>query len=1135
MLCKPCEVILNFDTPSKSVASPSVPEDCCELMPSIRLPPAAIQILQKLPPDITALCAWGTVKPPPPIYRLETISKDICEVMSTISMDETTSPSDVNTYICSKEIYNELTVIWKSLCIAKREKRLSVDDLKTIRNICNKVHNIANKRFHVCIFPITLGISQSSYMLASISKCIFLTEVTSNSSSLHKHKSDSNPATVSDGAHLSIISCYLAKVGYIFNMNPYFSIGPIQTIKDDVKSESRNLWDEKFYTYLHEIVDFQTFIGKDMCIQYCIDYCNAKAASYVMGRSSHPTLDEKKAYSGALWVVLSSIFKDIKCINPWEPSENNCKAAQLKLKQFIPNLSVFCRHGPATGIDGFSASWYSVWNVRDNSMTSVNPLPVLQDDDNIRSKGSGVHISNLLKSDHNIQFIGIFDFCDGSKRSADDGTCGGTNNGSDDDCILYSRIDDVILNVLDIPRMSNKLHFSLQVKTSGKAQEQQELSERMHIVLSLLRYQILSISKNHFETDNKHIGVWKRHRHGAFDDEPVVYKHNSLELVLKYPTARDTSGKWTTVSSTIPAYALRGALLPTTNGQSTRKVQSILIAGEVDDYLSELEDIITLQLLRIPQWMLHSNGNKNISGLIRKSVILLKHIENEDNFIKYLERYFGEYFKTAFDSDIDSCSRSKTNEIEHTRKRKLESSETEEAPSIRLDNQLNSGLTSDAVHGDCSNNHHYDDDIAKDYIDKRHTLLSKIKSLRMKFEHAKELLEKESHEKSMKKQKVDLQVNDTKYGEKGNIDSKDHGAQHRAPGINSSALTDNFLKTLELEILNQTHLESSTCAKIQEVEQIAITGNKGLSGRGRGVTNLPAWVTQNLNTESSSLNEATTILGQIPINSVENSRVVQDLTISEIGPLVAPGESAASRAMGGRGRGRGVSNVPAWLSSGGVSFGAADNVDVLKSPDLLSDKTSRVAARDFSFEDEDEMEVDDMKNSKIFQASISSSGATLEGGEAHFAKKMRVSELCVVDGNQRTGGSVSTLSAVISAAYSPLNLNEKHANLYLQRLLEMIAYCSHCDPPDSIFDCLQVVISHLTEEINRCMDVNTRKGNLLEQKFNQNKILTASILSLTQCVMQSLQNKDSKSPMHPYVKERLSDIVAYIHSKKKFE
>ena len=64
-------------------------------MPQARLPSAPLDTLHKLPAAISAALAWGTVKPKPPVVRLEALLKSL----------NTGDTADPDTGAASEEVY----------------------------------------------------------------------------------------------------------------------------------------------------------------------------------------------------------------------------------------------------------------------------------------------------------------------------------------------------------------------------------------------------------------------------------------------------------------------------------------------------------------------------------------------------------------------------------------------------------------------------------------------------------------------------------------------------------------------------------------------------------------------------------------------------------------------------------------------------------------------------------------------------------------------------------------------------------------------------------------------------------------------------------------------------------------------
>ena len=76
-------------------------------MPQARLPAAAMDTLRRLPVKISSALAWGTVKPKPPVVRLEALLKSL----------NTGDTVDSETGAVSEEVYQELSSLLQTATI----------------------------------------------------------------------------------------------------------------------------------------------------------------------------------------------------------------------------------------------------------------------------------------------------------------------------------------------------------------------------------------------------------------------------------------------------------------------------------------------------------------------------------------------------------------------------------------------------------------------------------------------------------------------------------------------------------------------------------------------------------------------------------------------------------------------------------------------------------------------------------------------------------------------------------------------------------------------------------------------------------------------------------------------------------
>ena len=662
LVLRPCEVVL----PTSTSASPGV-GGASAYMPTAYLSAELLQTISELHPKLTSLFAFASVKPTPPVDRLEMIAKLIIQ---TNTANGTVEPL-CGTQVCSMELFNELVGIWVCLCSALDEQRLSPSELLKIKTIVHqKGYHSSQQAGTLCLIPYLKTNTTAS--LISISHCVHTSAA-----------SDKEGKEVSPSVKRSA-GCALSHIGFILDFNLYLPSSSSLRSQAAVPPESKNIFTvaeveaggcvwvlASSASALSRMTVPAELLSSHLCVRY-LKYISEKAnsissssssgSSSSRSRSSNKTtrgscntelnIMQKRSFSLALWLVVKTILisngasSSSLSLSSSDGLTTNLSdevlvKANSVLRKTIPSLCIYCKaFFPQPTTKGV---WISAWPEKTSAV-----IPVLFDDkQGMEGAGSattscGVPVSHLLSliPNHGCRPIGVLNYCDGTR--------------GDEDCSLDADLkwlsvsDSLILKVLRIPRLSDKLCFSVEVKSTGIGESMAEASERFEVVMLLLKALDSSfvIDADGDDDDNNSIV-----------HSPVLIKHKALAVSVSYPTC--DGGRKT---SLLPFFALRSMTSSSSNGSITSSSSNgsngssssssssssagnvaVLCAGDADDYVTELEEI-SIALLNI-------TPPSSQFSVFRKALSLLKHIENGAGFLKF----YGRYFQSA-DSLVSNTS-----------------------------------------------------------------------------------------------------------------------------------------------------------------------------------------------------------------------------------------------------------------------------------------------------------------------------------------------------------------------------------------------------------------------------------------------------------------------------------------------
>ena len=450
----------------------------CSDIPVAKISPSVANLLMSAPAVVRDLLAWGTQKPKPPIEKLEQIASDLDRHGQTIPFGKVL------------EYYNELVGIWRIICGAQSENRLSSSEIRRIFNVCSG-STTASAR---CIIP---GVPSGK--LFPFNRCVAIDAMdrtTKDSDSEYCGERDKQYAAVA-----------LVQVDHLLNFNTNDSghSWPLYDISKHLKSLLRP---HSGATPQHGI-------------EFLADFCDK--------RPSAVTPELRRAFSWALWLAiqvqpqmqqLSSSSGSTTSLKGWAATE--IAAAQRALQAALPRLHIYCRKGLELYPDVFRSQWLPAYR---SLGTTTIPTPVLIDDVNSTNK-SGHNCGSMLLPKHGFQPIAVLNHCALNPACAFLAPA---------ELTRLVHIDSILLQVLDIPRTSEAKQFSLKVSVRGQPKLLYEPTQRLQAVallLQMLQNQFHSISDRKITAN-----LWSA---------PKLVKYNSLQLKFTTPktvsTADDSIG-----------------------------------------------------------------------------------------------------------------------------------------------------------------------------------------------------------------------------------------------------------------------------------------------------------------------------------------------------------------------------------------------------------------------------------------------------------------------------------------------------------------------------------------------------------------------------------------------------------------
>ena len=796
-LLRPREALLEAD--------PSRPE-----MPVVELPSS---LLKRLKASQVALSlTWGVQAPPAPVGELVELAKEANRLL--------TVESEKNDREAIATAASRLFDVWNTVCRSHIRDGLSQSDKKALRTIsalpCIPVRRV-------------LDSGGSGNWIVLPKRCVRMTESLPES----KSKNDSL-------RHLTIASLVASDFMCDFSHsthNPFFHQPEVSNAVVQLAG-------------IRTLADFQTSALVSICGSFVRHCCAAKPV--IPSRAS--PLRESFSF----------------CLN-W------CLSSPSELPKKGQGLEFYVRHGPGIGAKALPARWVSL---------KGGPVQVVLNDSKARSA--------LLSPEMNIQLLGVLDHTENEK-----------------DCPnakLLSDMDAKVIKALGIMRLSDK-RFLVKTRARGTASiVGSDAASKLQLVCALLK----ALELDRLNTFNNTNQAPENNFLDRSYEPPLIIRHESLTREFQAP-GMDTP-------SLIPLYAMFG------RAPKLTKKRCILVSGDPDDYSMELEELI------LDHVGVRANLSMSQMKPYRAATRLLLHLENDALFKKFVERDFADFEATVAWKKLAE------------RREMLE--QLEKATKMENKQMLRELLIKGEELFD------EDPDGGDLVLQNPRDILAKLEEEAAVAEDAK--LARERQEKEDAKSKINqglnpstniLAVNPSDLEARG----RGRGIDNRPAWMTNSGDDDNLSKTPITEEEVETKMDQTPLrAEDLPFQRMNPSVNNSLAvnastpearGRGRGVDNRPAWMTssgsgpsgtiETPEAQQSSLSEPpvsatgdealpTTEEAKSILSSILNSSIEGDIPTQNGFPdlLPPPVENAPALVAGiGRGRGRGLSNLPAWMTN----------------------------------------------------------------------------------------------------------------------------------------------------------------------------------------------------------------------------
>eukprot|EP00797_Seminavis_robusta_P006927 Sro146_g067520.2 (654) ;mRNA; f:42256-44217 len=186
---------------------------------------------------------------------------------------------------------------------------------------------------------------------------------------------------------------------------------------------------------------------------------------------------------------------------------------------------------------------------------------------------------------------------------------------------LLAEIDKQIIEHFGIWRLSDK-RFTAKTRAKGPGRVVANASSRLQLVCALLKSLVMEHSSGGAASQEDRMNDGNSFLSSTYEP-PLMIRHESL--------SREFQGPGMQSPSSTPLYAVFG------RAPKITKSRCILVCGDADDYLLELEDLIAQHV-----------GARAGSAFVqskpwRAAARLLSHLENDKTFTKFVKRYFEDF------------------------------------------------------------------------------------------------------------------------------------------------------------------------------------------------------------------------------------------------------------------------------------------------------------------------------------------------------------------------------------------------------------------------------------------------------------------------------------------------------------
>jgi len=516
-----------------------------------------------------------------------------------------------------------------------------------------------------------------------------------------------------------------------------------------------------------------------------------------------------------------------------------CIESPRELANIDGGLKVWVRNGPGVGSKALRRRWISLKN---------GPVQVVLDDSRVRSA--------LLTPEMGIQLLGVLNHTEHDKDCPD--------------ALRLSHIEKEVIKHCGIWRLSDK-RFTVKTRARGSAVVIAESASKIQLVSALL----FSLGRHTSDDATEPISNSQNGFLAPSYDPPMVIRHDSLSRDFQAP-GMDTPVR-------MPMYAVFGRA-PKTNKKC------ILVGSQPDDYSVELEELILAHcgVLSIP-----SSQTKTYRAALR----LLSHLENDDSFTKFLRRDFADFEATKTWQQLKTLHEAeKTRDVKALRSLLMTAEEMCENESDGGGAVLQSARELLAVlEAEAEAQRTEERQIVMKQLKEAETAKDEI-ILRNVLIHAEELCEDDSDGGDAILQSARELLSFLEKETKSKLVEDARNALNNATGCGRGR-GRGAGRTQPAWMTSGDGPKSATAPAndVDMSEGKIDTNNTVDTGRGRGISNLPAWMTSDS-------------LGKAPKKDDET-----DTTTTTVQPVFSEVEGAGGK--------RRISNLPAWMTRSGCPEG----------------------------------------------------------------------------------------------------------------------------------------------------------------------------------------------------------------------